>query len=593
MMKPLVVALQAILGTALLVGCAAPGPQKPEVRPVLAIRDGGAKADDYYQLGRYYQSKDRYGDATQAYRKAIALDDRLAEAHSALGAMLALNRNFDAAFAELNRAVELDPSAAHLRNNLGYAYYLSGDAAKAAAVFEGAAALDPANVRTWNNLGLALAQLGEPERSAAAFVRATALASGNGAVRAGNAPSAVLPVATAAVVANPVPEVSPPLLTPIPEGPALLAQPLSLDALALESSAELVAALADPLATSSALLIERLDPVAFGAVILQTSPTGAVIELREADLVATDFAMLRIPADSSPALTLIPISAERSLEPGRQDAVVAIGEIIAPDVVLHPSPVEAAPLVAATMTVSGPVRIADAPSGAVVQGDMYVLEPTALPLTAAITAVGEPLRAAEAVTVASARETAISDVRTASPLMTAIVAASEPMSITERAASPAAAGTVLTQLPTAATIVEIAPHAVELKWASSTVMMRPAPVEAAPVAQDYRLEVANGNGVTGAARQVGMLLAAVGVPKARLTNQKPFAQTSTVVQHRPGFEVQATALSARFPGQPVTVETTRLRAGTDVRIVLGRDLPAHVALLDPAADARRAAATGH
>ena len=176
-MKPLVHALQAVFGTMLILGCASSGDLKPEIKPVFMMQHGGNQADGYYQLGRYYQSNGRSKDAEAAYRKALALDDRLAEAHSALGAMYALNRSFVQAMVELNAAVALDPSAPHFRNNLGYAYYLQGKAAEAIANFEIAAALDPANPRTWNNLGLALAQLGKTDRAEEAYARATALAS--------------------------------------------------------------------------------------------------------------------------------------------------------------------------------------------------------------------------------------------------------------------------------------------------------------------------------------------------------------------------------------------------------------------------------
>jgi hypothetical protein len=517
-MKPLVAALQAILGTALLVGCAAPGPQQPEVKPVIAVRDGGAKAGDYFQLARYYQSKGRYRDATEAYRRALRLDDRMAEAHSALGAILALNHNFDAAFDELTRAIDLEPTTARFRNNLGYAYYLKGDAAKAVAVFEAAAALEPDNPRTWNNLGLALAQLGERERSAAAFARGTALASG-GAAGAPAVPAAVpaSPVDSAALTPTPRGATAP-VAPPTPEGAALPAHALAGNALALEPSAALLAALAVPMAPSSAPLLQRIDPVPFGEVDARASPTTAVIEVPDTSVAAIDFATLRVPAEMPAPLALVPLNAVQVLEPIPPSAVAAVGEIAMPEIPLQPSPVDAPPIVAAAAPTSEAIGVAEVPT------------------------------------------------------------------------IPSSTGTVIAQVPTAATIVEVAPNAVELKWTSSTVVMRPATVEVTPATATYRLEVANGNGVTGMAKRVGTLFVAIGVPKARLTNQKPFVQPSTEVQYRKGYHHQAAALSARLPGRPVTVETADLRAGTDVRVVLGKDLPMRVALVDPAADARRASA---
>jgi hypothetical protein len=117
-------------------------------------------------------------------------------------------------------------------------------------------------------------------------------------------------------------------------------------------------------------------------------------------------------------------------------------------------------------------------------------------------------------------------------------------------------------------------------------------------AQSYRLELSNGNGVTGMAKRLGEQLVAKGLPKARLTNQKPFRQRLTQIQYRDGYADIAAALRNRMPNQPPMIKTVALRASTDVRVVLGRDLPRDVALLDPApepmqvANASQAAVNG-
>ena len=108
----------------------------------------------------------------------------------------------------------------------------------------------------------------------------------------------------------------------------------------------------------------------------------------------------------------------------------------------------------------------------------------------------------------------------------------------------------------------------------------------------HGLEVSNGNGVTGMARRIDGLLQAVGLPKSRLTNQKPFTQRTTEIRYRGGHEAAAAALSARFPSRPALVRDDRLRADIDVRLVLGKDLPAAVALVDPARERDRWAGAG-
>ena len=82
------------------------------------------------------------------------------------------------------------------------------------------------------------------------------------------------------------------------------------------------------------------------------------------------------------------------------------------------------------------------------------------------------------------------------------------------------------------------------------------------------------------AKRLGEQLAATGLPKPRLTNQKPFRQRVTEIQYRDGYADVASSLRSRMPNQPPMVMTVALRASTDVRVVLGRDLPRDVALLE-------------
>ena len=118
--------------------------------------------------------------------------------------------------------------------------------------------------------------------------------------------------------------------------------------------------------------------------------------------------------------------------------------------------------------------------------------------------------------------------------------------------------------------MQLAPSVYELRLAPQVV-----------AAQSFRLELSNGNGVTGMARRLGEQLIATGLPKARLTNQKPFRQRLTQIQYRDGYADVAEALRSRMPNQPPMIKTAALRASTDVRVVLGRDLPRDVAVLDP------------
>lgn len=94
----------------------------------------------------------------------------------------------------------------------------------------------------------------------------------------------------------------------------------------------------------------------------------------------------------------------------------------------------------------------------------------------------------------------------------------------------------------------------------------------------FRLEIANGNGVTGLARRVGATLAQQGLPKSHLINLKPYRQPTSYIQYRSGFQDAALRLSRTMPKPPVLISNDRLRASADVQLVLGKDAMSTVAL---------------
>lgn len=104
------------------------------------------------------------------------------------------------------------------------------------------------------------------------------------------------------------------------------------------------------------------------------------------------------------------------------------------------------------------------------------------------------------------------------------------------------------------------------------------PAELLPTSlPSYRIEVANGNGVTGMAMRVATFLKTEGYAKANLTNQKPFNVAASKVQYRPGYQQQAEFLAKTLPGQPGIVQSEKLRGNISVRVVLGRDMTGNVA----------------
>jgi hypothetical protein len=145
-------------------------------------------------------------------------------------------------------------------------------------------------------------------------------------------------------------------------------------------------------------------------------------------------------------------------------------------------------------------------------------------------------------------------------------------------------------------LIEVSPRVFELKppvdrrpievtplpfppEASATPTEQPRPP--VPHARSFRLEVSNGNGITGMAKRVSEHLRRVGVHTQRLTNDRPFEQQHTVIHYRPGFEREAEILKAKLQPEVRAIASKALAGHIDVRLVLGRDVLSDTALLVP------------
>jgi Flp pilus assembly protein TadD len=115
----------------------------------------------------------------------------------------------------------------------------------------------------------------------------------------------------------------------------------------------------------------------------------------------------------------------------------------------------------------------------------------------------------------------------------------------------------------------------------ATVMpVLPDATTSAKPAKAYRIEVANGNGVTGMAKRISSVLGRQGISVSRLSNELPYKQLETKIHYRAGFESAATNLKNALKGHAVAVLTPTLSANSDVRLVLGKDAIAHMALIE-------------
>lgn len=109
---------------------------------------------------------------------------------------------------------------------------------------------------------------------------------------------------------------------------------------------------------------------------------------------------------------------------------------------------------------------------------------------------------------------------------------------------------------------------------TATAVTNPQPADTPAKPANVRLEISNGNGVTGLAKKVGGYLGQQGYPVTRLTNQKPFQVVVSQIQYRPGYRDQAQNLRSSLPDKPdlELVQSSKLRTDIHARLLLGKDL---------------------
>lgn len=86
-----------------------------------------------------------------------------------------------------------------------------------------------------------------------------------------------------------------------------------------------------------------------------------------------------------------------------------------------------------------------------------------------------------------------------------------------------------------------------------------------------RLEVSNGNGITGMAKQMSVFLQQYGITKTRLTNHRAYNQSQTEIYYRSGNYQQAFQVNQMLPIQAKLIENNELRRDIQIKILLGQD----------------------
>ena len=115
----------------------------------------------------------------------------------------------------------------------------------------------------------------------------------------------------------------------------------------------------------------------------------------------------------------------------------------------------------------------------------------------------------------------------------------------------------------------------------------PAPANSS-TSRQARVEVSNGNGVSGMAKWMGGFLGRQGIAVSRLTNEYPFTRETTKIQYQAGFKESAQALQKALQGDTLLMPINQATDRFDVRLVLGQDAIAKIAKITQSDQVNRA-----
>jgi Tfp pilus assembly protein PilF len=117
----------------------------------------------FHELGSLLCTLQRYDEAIEALRRAIAIAPMMPELSIRLGFVFLQRRNFAGAKIHFARALEISPDSFDALFGMAKAHQEVGENAAAAAYFRRCLAARPAEAGNWLNLGHCLLELGERE----------------------------------------------------------------------------------------------------------------------------------------------------------------------------------------------------------------------------------------------------------------------------------------------------------------------------------------------------------------------------------------------------------------------------------------------
>jgi Tfp pilus assembly protein PilF/4-amino-4-deoxy-L-arabinose transferase-like glycosyltransferase len=147
-------------------------------RRAMALKADYAPA--YNNLGVALRAKGQVNAAVATYQRAIALEPNYPDAHFNLANALLAEGKVDEAIDHFRLALQLSPGGVDVHNNLGIALASKGHLDEAVAEFRVALQLDPGSAWTHRNLGDSLASQGRTDEAADHLQRAVRLDPENG-----------------------------------------------------------------------------------------------------------------------------------------------------------------------------------------------------------------------------------------------------------------------------------------------------------------------------------------------------------------------------------------------------------------------------
>jgi serine/threonine-protein kinase len=141
---------------------------KAYARKALDLDDSLAEAHASLAWCRFIYDWD-WTDAAREFQRAIALDPRYATAHQWYSFLLTASGRFDEGLVEAHTAQELDPASVSVRRSLGWQYFYARRYDQARYHIQRAIAMNPEAEENYRVLGLALLELGRMDDAERAF----------------------------------------------------------------------------------------------------------------------------------------------------------------------------------------------------------------------------------------------------------------------------------------------------------------------------------------------------------------------------------------------------------------------------------------